>query len=269
MKKTVRFNNSVIEYSDEGKGEALVLLHGYLESGEVWDDFTRDLSVRYRTIAIDLPGHGNSSVYSSEHTMEFMAEAVKAVMDAEGIGKAMLTGHSLGGYVTLAFVEQYPSRLHAYCLFHSHPFADTDEVIANRKREIKVVESGKKDLIYPVNIPKMFAGFNKERFKNQIERFKDIASRIPDRGIIAVLKGMIKRPSRSHILESGSIPLLFIAGVYDNYIPYDEVKKRISLPDNAEMLVLQESGHIGFVEEKEKSLEAMVSFYGRVLNKTC
>ncbi|MBS0011282.1 MAG: alpha/beta hydrolase [Bacteroidales bacterium] len=260
MTKNIDYKQGEIWYRDEGEGDVIILLHGYLESSEIWDGFAAGLAASYRTIAIDLPGHGKSGVFGDEHTMDFMAETVKAVMDAEGLDKAMLTGHSMGGYVALAFVEKYPHRLYGYCLFHSHPFADTDELIDNRKREIKIVESGKKDIIYPVNIPRMFADFNTEKFTEAVEHNKLIASGISAEGIIAVLNGMISRPSRLDILEQGEVPLLFIAGKHDNYIPFEEVKNRIRIPANGEMLVLEKSGHMGFVEEKEKTLKAIMNF---------
>jgi pimeloyl-ACP methyl ester carboxylesterase len=265
MKKHVKFEKGVIEYYDTGEGYPLVLLHGYLETSLIWQEFAEALSGDFRVLSIDLPGHGGSSVYGTEHSMEFMAEAVRSVVDAENIDKFMLAGHSMGGYVALAFLDKYPQRLYAYCLFHSHPFPDTDELIANRRREIKIVESGKKDIIYPVNIPRMFADFNAEKFKEAVDRNKSIASGISEEGIIAVLNGMISRPSRLEILEKGEVPLLFIVGRHDNYIPFEEVINRIQMPANAEMLVLEESGHMGFVEEKQKTLEALRDFYKRQL----
>lgn len=265
MEKSIKHRDVNLAYNDRGSGDPIILLHGYLESSKVWDDFVPGLAKRYRVITIDLPGHGRSSVRGSEHSMEFMADAVSAVTDHEGIGPCMMVGHSMGGYVTLAFMEKYPSALHACCLFHSHPYADTDEIIANRRREIKVVQSGKKDVIYPVNIPRMFADFNTGRFSEELERHKEIASDIPAEGIRAVLNGMIKRPSRENILEKGDIPSLLILGRHDNYIPFEEMRNRISLPQNAELLVLERSGHLGFVEEKEKSQEAIMNFYRRQL----
>lgn len=265
MKKSINYRQGKIGYFDNGKGDVIILLHGYLESSEIWEDFLPGLVESFRIIAIDLPGHGRSSVFGESHSMDFMADTVMAVMNKEGIEKAMLTGHSMGGYVTLAFVEKYPSRLHAYCLFHSHPFADTDEIIANRIREREIVESGKKDIIYPVNVPRMFADLNKEKYFEELERHKKIASKIPADGIIAVLNGMIGRPARIDILEKGDIPLLLILGKHDNYIPFQLVRDNIKLPDNSEILLLEESGHLGFVEEKEESQRAIINFYNKYL----
>ncbi|HCC71750.1 MAG TPA: alpha/beta hydrolase [Bacteroidales bacterium] len=265
VRKNASFRDGKIIYYDTGAGETIILLHGYLESSAVWFDFMPDLAGNFRVLAIDLPGHGASGIFDDQHSMDFMADVVKEVMNKESIEKAMLAGHSMGGYVALAFVEKYPSRLHAYSLFHSHPFADTDQQIKNRKREIKIVESGKKDIIYLVNVTQMFADFNVERFKEKLELHKEIASGIPAKGIIAVLKGMISRPSRIKILEKGEVPLLFIFGKHDNYIPFDEIRDRIKMPPNAEIIVLEKTGHLGFVEEKEKSLAVIMDFYKKQL----
>lgn len=239
----------------------IVLLHGYLESSDVWRDIIPELARFSRVITMDLPGAGESDVFGSEHTMEFMADAVRSLMDELAIEKVMIVGHSLGGYVALAFLELFPDRLRCYCLFHSHPMADTDEVIANRKREIKIVESGKKDIIYPVNIPKMFADCNLEKFETELEYMKEVASRIPAEGIIALIKGMISRPSRLDLLEKGEVPLLYILGRMDNYIPYELFNIIIRMPKNAELVTFENSGHLGFIEEKEKTVNVLREFF--------
>ena len=117
-----------------------------------------------------------------------MANIVKELLDSLHIGKVFLTGHSLGGYVTLAFLELFPDSLLGYCLFHSQPFPDTPETIEKRKREIALVKEGKKELFYPDNITRMFAGSNLELFPGALRRSQEIAGGLKDETIIAVLK---------------------------------------------------------------------------------
>ena len=140
MNYYIHYNGGKIYYSDTGEGEIIVLLHGYLETSEIWSGFAGKLAKKFRIISVDLPGHGLSKVYSESHTMEFMAGAVKVLLENLNIKKVFLTGHSLGGYVALAFLELYPGMLTGYCLFHSHPFTDRPETIEKRDREIKVVQ---------------------------------------------------------------------------------------------------------------------------------
>lgn len=264
MRKYFEYCGGRIAWYEHGSGEALVLLHGYLETSEIWPDFAGRLSVKYRVIAMDLPGHGLSDIYGDSHTMEFMAGAVKELLDHLGIKKAFLAGHSLGGYVALAFVELFSEYLSGYCLFHSHPFADTPEALEKREREIRIVKAGKKDIMYPDNVTMMYASPNVERFSGAIERSKAIASGIPGEGIIAVLRGMMARPSRLKVMEDGRVPCLWILGRMDNYIPYGAVQEKVALPPDAEVALLEDSGHMGFIEEPERSAEVLDQFIGRI-----
>ena len=164
------FREGRIHYSDSGKGPVIVLLHGYLESSEVWNGFEKKLTSKFRVISVDLPGHGLSDIYGEVHTMEFMATVVKELLDYLKVKKAFLTGHSLGGYVTLGFLELFPEYLSGYCLFHSQPFHDPPEAIEKRKREIEIVRTGKKNLMYPDNVIRMFAESNLEKFSDGLQR---------------------------------------------------------------------------------------------------
>jgi pimeloyl-ACP methyl ester carboxylesterase len=264
MDQNFRFGNGNIHYSDQGSGKVIVLLHGYLETSQVWNRFAARLATGFRVVSIDMPGHGSSDIYSAVHTMEFIAEVLYALVKSMGISKIFLTGHSLGGYVTLAFAELYPEMLSGYCLFHSQPFADPPEAIDKREREIKLVKAGKKDLMYPDNISKMFAVSNLEKFNAAFLRSKQIASEIPGEGIISVLKGMMNRPSRLSVMEAGRVPCLWILGSMDNYIDCGKIIPMVRLPQNAKVVVLKNSGHMGFVEEEDRSLKVIARFADRI-----
>lgn len=250
----------MIHYTDRGKGEALILIHGYLETSAVWDDFAGRLAERFRVIAVDLPGHGKSDLSDETLTMEYMAGSIKDLIGHLGLKKVFMTGHSLGGYVTLAFLDLWPELLKGYCLFHSHPFENTPENITKRESEISMVQAGNKDLIYPGNIARLFANDNLGKFHSERIRSEKSASEIPGETIIAVLKGMILRPSRVHVMEEGRVPCLWILGTRDNYIDFEKVRSGIKLPPNAELAVLENSGHIGFIEEEDRSLKILSDF---------
>jgi pimeloyl-ACP methyl ester carboxylesterase len=250
----------MISYTDQGKGDVIILIHGYLETSEVWNSFATKLAGSYRVITVDLPGHGKSGLPEQIQTMEAMAEAIKKLIESLGIRKVFMTGHSLGGYIILAFADFFPEKLSGYCLFHSHPLADTPEALEKREREIALVRAGKKDLMYPENVTKMFATINLDKFQAEIQRSKKIASSIPGEAIIAVLRGMMARPSRLAVMESGRVPCLWILGAMDNYINCELAQNKVSLPANAELAILKNSGHTGFVEEEEKSLDILTEF---------
>lgn len=264
MIKSIEFEGIKVSYSVRGSGKPIVLLHGYLEAGEVWDPLTDLLAATFRIIVPDLPGHGRSGIKGEVHTMEFLAGAVREVIRDAGEQKVMMAGHSLGGYATLAFVELFPEMLSGYVLFHSHPHADTREAIERRNREIEVVRAGRKNIMYPGNVSMMFAKENLKSMAVELERSKKIASRNPGEGIIALLNGMIARPSRQYILENGTVPLLWILGRHDLYFSPEKAMRDIGLPYNAEVVILEKSGHLGFIEETGKSAGLLESFSERL-----
>jgi pimeloyl-ACP methyl ester carboxylesterase len=267
MKKYVHFKGKKIFYYDEGAGNVIVLIHGYLESADVWKDFSKKLADKFRIITVDLPGHGDSDIYEETHSMELLADALEGLLTTVGIEKAFLVGHSLGGYVALAFLEHFPERLLGYCLFHSQPFADTLESLQKREREIRIVQAGKKFLMYPDNVRRMFADNNILKFSDRLNVSKEIASRIPAEGIIAVLKGMMARPSRLSVMEQGKVPCLWILGSMDNYISCEPIQKKVNLPANAKVVILENSGHLGFIEEEVKSAEIISDFLSDIALK--
>ena len=252
------YKGADLVYSDRGEGPCLVLLHGYLESGKIWDSFADCIPRGYRVIVPDIPGHGQSDSWGDLHSMDDLAAAISAIMEAEGIGKIFLAGHSMGGYVVMAFAELFPEKLLGYSLFHSTCYADTEEKKLNRDREISLVLCGKKRQIVLVNIPKAFSMDNVDLMPEEVERARNIALESQDKGIIALLNGMKARPDRTAVLKDPGLPLLLIGGLKDNYIPTEVFEKLAALAPHAKVLRLEESGHMGFIEEPEKVLRAMM-----------
>lgn len=261
MSYTTEYKGKRIYYEVQGRGFPVVLLHGYLESLRIWDGFTEALAGRLQVITLDLPGHGMSEVLGDTHPMEELAGAVRKVISTVVPGeRILLVGHSLGGYVTLAFAEKYPEMLAGFSLFHSHPLPDTEEVRKNREREIGLVEAGKKELIYQVNVPRAFAEENVNRYRDEVIRATEIAKSTPDEGIIAMLRGMMLRPDRKMLLENASLPVLWILGKGDRYISYERITRMVHPSGNVRTVVLERSGHMGFIEEREKSLKILTGF---------
>jgi pimeloyl-ACP methyl ester carboxylesterase len=264
MQKRIEYRGKELAYSDRGKGPCLVLLHGYLETGEIWDSFADRFPQGYRLIIPDLPGHGRSGTWGEMHSMDELAKAIKAIIEEESIGKIFLVGHSMGGYVVMAFAALFPEMLLAYSLFHSTCFADTDEKRGNREREISLVLCGKKRQIVLVNIPKAFSMANVDRMPEEVERARRIALSNSDQGIIALLNGMKTRPDRTDVMKDPSLPLLLIGGMKDNYIPAEVFEKLLALAPHAEVLRLEESGHMGFIEEPAVVVQALVEMLDRL-----
>jgi pimeloyl-ACP methyl ester carboxylesterase len=260
MYTSFRVNNKDVNAQVIGEGYPLIFLHGYLESSEIWMDFPERLSSQFKIVSIDLPGFGSSEVFGETHTMELFADTIVQVLDQMNIRKSFLIGHSLGGYVSLAMLEYFSERLDGLCLFHSHPYADNPQTIAKRNREIALVLQNKQELIFNINIPNAFSPGNLQKMEAFVDKAKQIAAKTSPEGIIAALRGMMLRPSRERILAETNIPVLLILGKEDNYIPFEDVGMKIPLPERSELIILEQSGHMGFCEEQEASLAALERF---------
>ncbi len=248
---------STVHYQIKGSGPAIVLLHGFMESMEMYHTFIPVLSKDLSVVMIDLPGHGKSKCLGDVHTMPLMAGAVKEVMDKENISQATFIGHSMGGYVALAFAKEWPGYVNGLALFHSHPDGDTPEAKTNRERMQKLIHKDKASFIASF-IPSLYAF--PEKMQDKVSHQAEIARKMDPRAILAALKGMKIRESTVEVISNAPYPVLFIAGKNDQRIPLKRVLELVGLPPHSEALILEDVGHMGFHEATQKTLSKIHHF---------
>lgn len=257
--KFIMAGSTPMHIADSQRGDkCVVLLHGYLESMLVWDEFAALLKESVRVVTIDLPGHGVSMVTSQVHTMEYLAECVALTMEALGIERYSVVGHSMGGYVALAMVEKYASRLESIVLLSSTTSADSQEKCDRRRREIELIKAGKKNMLARLVPHAGFAPENVKRLKDYIEDIGELILMTEDEGVIAILGGMIERKSRGELLRQSGVPHMFIFGRHDYYIPVETAEEMIAADPTARVVWLEHSGHMGFYEEPELCAQAIL-----------
>ena len=193
-----------------------------------------------------------------------MAEGVHAVLKTLDIPTLIMVGHSMGGYVTLAFAAKYPRMLKGFVLFHSHAAADSSENRIARDRTIAVVQKDHQGFIKNF-IPELFDPSNVKKFSKEIEKLKELAQKTTKEGIIAALEAMKNRPDRRHVLVQSKVPLLFIIGKNDRKIPMEVIVQQTLLPEHSEMLLLDHVGHMGFIEASDVTFKALKGFAERVI----
>lgn len=264
MEKFTIAAGTPIRYSDFGKGDRVVLLlHGYLESLEVWDHFGGLLGKDYRVLSVDLPGHGFSLWQNRDVIgIDYMAEVVGSLLVKLGVSQVTVVGHSMGGYVAVALAELYGDLLSGVVLFHSSPYGDTQAKRDFRSREIEAVLAGKKELLASVNPGRGFAPTNVRRCSAAIDELSEQIMMTDDEAIVAILKGMMDRGDRSEFFKNMTLPSLMIFGMYDSYIAEDVALKMEHDFPASQVQRLENSGHCGFIEEPEKSLEILQHFIG-------
>ena len=258
MSKTIHFKNTTISYTDQGKGTAIVFLHGFLENQKMWEAFVPELSKKYRIITIDLLGHGNSESLGYVHSMEDNADVVYAVLSELRLRKAIFVGHSMGGYVALAFAELYPDTIKGLVLLNSTASADSEERKTNRDRAIKVVKHSFMNFI-SLSIANLFSESNRERLASAIENVKKEALKTPLQGIVASLEGMKIRQDREVLLHLTPYPKLMILGEKDPVLNYEETKQQIE--NTAVKLVTFPDGHMTHIENQDQLLIVLLAFF--------
>ncbi|HSP12791.1 MAG TPA: alpha/beta hydrolase [Salegentibacter sp.] len=250
----INYKNTSIQFSTKGTGNPLVLLHGFLESSDIWEDFQKSVSEKRQVVCIDLPGHGRSGCIDQVHTMRDMAQAVKAVLDELNIDRAFLAGHSMGGYVNLEFQNIFPTIPTGLALINSTPKADSEERRIIRDRATELVFKNKRAFVN-MAISNLLTPENNKRFKPQVDELKHRALNFPKEGIIAALQGMKVRADHSQLLESVKFPKYIIAGEKDPIMGYNEIKKVASTCKTG--FFSYPGGHLAFIENKKGLMNFM------------
>ena len=280
----IQYKNKNIHYRVIGKGSAVVLVHGVGEDGNIWNALINDLQNNFLLIVPDIPGSGKSEMLEGENvSLEDYAEVVKAILDdalrevfsdetfhsqqsspfppppgeIEGAGAAVsIIGHSMGGYITLAFAEKYPELLNGFGLFHSSAFADDEEKKQTRRKAIEFIKTNGAYAFLRTSIPNLFAG------KQHLKEMEDIiegGKNFSAEALIQYYHAMINRPDRTEVLETFSKPILFIIGEKDNAVPLQASMQQCHLPVISHVHIL-DTGHMGMIEESSKAIIAMKSF---------
>ena len=254
--KKLTLQDKSIAYIDKGSGKPIVLLHGFCGSSQYWEHVIPALLADYRVIAPDLPGHGQSDPLEGNSTIENIADQLKSLIDKLNLPKVTMFGHSLGGYITLAFAEKYSGLLNGYSLIHSTAFPDSEEAKKGRLANIeKVNQSGIYSLIDGL-VPKLFSPENQD--ENYVGEAMEIGYTTSAEGAIDALNAMKDRPDRNLVLEASTLPVLLIAGEQDQIIPSD---KTFSVSkDNIKQSLIKDSGHMSMYENPSDLISEIQNF---------
>lgn len=227
----------------------------------MWDFYIEGFAKKYRVITIDLLGHGQTECLGYIHTIEDMADAVHSVLTELRIKKALFVGHSMGGYVALAFAELYLDAVKGLVLLNSTSYADSDERKVNRDRAIVAVKKDYTTFIR-MSIANLFSEDNRERLTTEIEAVKLEALKTPLQGIVAALEGMKIRKDREVLLHLSPFPILLILGEKDPVLHFEENKKQIE-GTNVQFTSFPD-GHMSHIENKDQLGTVLLDFFKKI-----
>lgn len=257
MSNFFTYKSTKVHYKSFGRGSTVILLHGFLENLNMWNFLTSTLAKKRRVITVDLLGHGKTENLGYVHTMEEQAELIRNLLKSLNVRKATLIGHSMGGYVALAFADLFPKNTKGVCLLNSTAYADSSAKKVSRNRAIKAVKENHKTFI-KVSIPMLFSEENRTLLKDIIKHTTKEALTTSKQGIIASLEGMKIRKDRTHILKNDSFKNLLILGKNDTVLDNKTHKKQVE--NTSTDLIQLNEGHMSHIEMTQDVVAALVKY---------
>ncbi|RYZ29271.1 MAG: alpha/beta hydrolase [Chitinophagaceae bacterium] len=260
LTKEFDYKGKKISCRVKGSGPLVVLVHGFGEDGNVWKA-QFDLFPENLLLIPDLPGSGGSEMIE-DMSMEGMAGAIKSLIDSlvPENEKITIIGHSMGGYITLAFAEKYPETLEAFGLFHSSASADSEEKKETRRKGIKFIQQHGSYEFFKTSTPNLFAPATKEERSHLVTEQIEAVRNVDRAALVSYYESMINRPDRTRVLENSQVPVLFVMGKHDKAVPMEDGLKQCHLPQLSYIGLLQNSGHMGMVEETDRSNKLLTEF---------
>lgn len=279
MDKELLIKGNKVFYRVEGAGNPVFLVHGFGVDGRIWNNqvagFSQDpeLTGKFKFIVPDLPGSGKSAIIE-DMSMEGLAEMLLTILVEEcGASKqaqkktaipanckAKVIGHSMGGYITLAFAEKYPEWLNAFGLFHSSSVPDSEEKRRIRLKGIDFINAHGAYEFLKTSQPNLFSQKTKDERPELIDELIEDYRNFSDLSLVTYYRAMIERPDRTPVLKETSLPVLFILGEYDTALPLKDGLQLCHLPEKSYIHILRKSGHMGMVEEPEKSTQLLKDY---------
>lgn len=239
-------------YRQRGSGPLVVLLHGFGEDGSVWNAQLDYLASHYTVLVPDLPGVGKSDL-QTDMSMEGLASLVHQVVQTITTAPHCLIGHSMGGYIALAYAQQYPGALAGLGLFHSTPKADTPERVTLRKKAIDFVQTHGAHPFLTNSLPSLFAPVTREGQPALIKKHLERSYNFSPTAIVRYYEAMLARPDRSQLLERFDGCVLLVAGRFDEVVPPEDTEALSRQIKEVYFYTLDASGHMGMLEEPDQS----------------
>jgi pimeloyl-ACP methyl ester carboxylesterase len=220
------------------------------------------LQNNFLLIIPDLPGSGKSEILTESNVViADYVEVLKAILDGEKITECSMLGHSMGGYISLAFAKKYPTALNSLGLIHSTAYADSEIKITTRLKAIEFIKENGSQAFLKTSTPNLF--LDKEKNKVTIENLINSSNFTPN-ALVQYYKAMISRNDTTDVLKTFEKPILFIIGKYDQAIPFTDSIEQTFLPSYAYIHILKASAHMGMLEETKKTNHILKSFLASI-----
>lgn len=257
-------NNFRCAFSDEGKGQTILFVHGFPLSRAIWQPQIEALAPSHRVLAPDLRGHGESSATAGVYTMDVFAEDLQALIVERQCGPVVLIGHSMGGYISFAFYRKFPQSVRALVLFCTRAIPDSDAGKISRENLAQRAEREGAGAVAESMLPKMFGTATAASRPDLVESVRQMMLATSINALAGSLRGMATRPSALDLLSQISEPSLVVAGENDLVIPMAESAAMANAIPNAELAIIPQAGHLASLENPASVNAALQAFLAKI-----
>ena len=257
ISKNISYLGRILHYRMSGEGKSIILLHGFGENNEIWDEQLKYLSAYFKVITPDLPGSGESEpLAEDDFTIDELANSIHSIVQSEQIEDPLLLGHSMGGYVTLSYLKLFPNTVKAAGLVHSTSFSDSDTKRAARLKSISFIEKNGAAPFLKMIIPGLFHSNHHPEIAKLTKNERAFTPQV----LISYYKAIMNRANSSNLLSECKLPFLIIAGVHDQVLSYHESLQQSYLASQTWFHTLRSSAHMGMIEESDRVNKILYSF---------
>lgn len=253
-KLTLTANKLVISYIDEGAINAptIIFIHGFPLNKLMWEKQIEILKKTYRVIAYDIRGHGNSDGGDDDFSIELFVNDLICLMDALEIDKIILCGFSMGGYIALNAVENYPERFNALILCDTNCTDDKLEAKENRMKAIESIKEKGLDQYAEISLEKLFAAISISKQIEEIAIVREMILKTPKQSLYRTLHALAERKETCTKLHEIKLQVLILVGREDVITPPDvaiSMQKKIS---GSTIHIIENAGHLSNMENSKE-----------------
>jgi 3-oxoadipate enol-lactonase len=252
----------MIHYTIQGEGPVLVLVHGFPNDSTAWQPIVPELAKQFKLILPDLPGAGQSSLPEQQLTMEHLALAVKKIMDKEGIAKAVLAGHSMGGYTLMQFAAMFPEMVKGLSLVHSLASADSDEKKENRRKAILLMKKGEaeKEMFLKGMSQNLFAPEFAAQHPEKVKAVVVNGMKLSSDALTSFYQAIMDRTDKRALLQNAAWPMQWIIGDHDTATPLKDALEQCHIAKVNSVSIYKPCGHMSFQEMPQRLIADLSAF---------
>lgn len=252
----------MIHYTRTGRGNPLVLVHGFPNDSSAWDTVVPVLAQHYTVLVPDLPGAGRSSLPEEALSLEYMAACLHEMLDRENIRQAVMAGHSMGGYTTLQFADLYPGRLKGISLVHSLASADSEEKKENRRKAIALIGKGEaeREMFLRGMAQNLFAETYGREHPEVVRSIVAKGMELPAATLAAFYQAIMDRSDKRDLLPGLKVPVQWIIGSEDTATPMKDALEQCHIASVNQVSLYRNCGHMSFLERTEALCADLLRF---------